>query len=84
MSASTQTQDSLYQKVVDVTEEYMGPAADRFVARQIRNHLDKDPQKLRKRDLGQLINWITIAMAFLTEDEKLVKQYVADLEQLQK
>lgn len=84
MAVRSNTQDTLFEQVVDVTHEYMGPAADRFVTRQIKNHLGKDPQQLRKKDLTQLIDWITVAMACLTEDEDMVKHYVAELEQLQK
>ncbi len=69
----------LYDEVVSITNEYFGLAADRFVARQIRNHLHKDPEQLRKKDLADLIQWISLAMAVLTDDEKLIKKYVTNL-----
>lgn len=74
--------NTLYNDVVHVTHEYFGPAADRFVTRQIRNHLRKDPYQLRKQDLAGLIEWISLAMALLSDDEKLVSKYVADLKNL--
>jgi hypothetical protein len=70
---------TLYTEVVDVTYDYLGPAADRFVTRQIRSHLGKAPEQLRKRDLRDLISWIKIAMSLLTDDEQLVNKYVTDL-----
>jgi hypothetical protein len=73
---------SLYQKVVNTTQRYMGPASDRFVERQIRNHLDKSPEQLKQQDLARLIDWISLAMAMLTEDEKIVSEYVEDLKHL--
>lgn len=73
---------NLYQQVVHITYEYLGPAADRFVARQIRLHLDKEPTELQPNDLRGLIDWIRLAMNILSDDERVVNIYVADLERL--
>lgn len=73
---------TLYEEVVDITHEYLGPAADRFVTRQIRSHLHKNPEELKKRDLKNLIDWIGLAMSLLSEDEELVHKYVANLNNL--
>lgn len=75
---------SLYDDVVTITYDYLGPAADRFVVRQIRNHLQKDPSELRNRDLKQLIDWIQLAMRLVSDDSDIVDRYVADLESLAK
>ena len=74
--------DNLYDKVVWVTYAYLGPAADRFVSRQIRNHLHKEPEQLKKNDLKNLIDWINIAMNLLSNDDRLVARYVAELQEL--
>lgn len=79
MASKTAT---LYSEVVDITYDYLGPAADRFVTRQIRGHLGKAPEQLRKRDLRDLISWIKIAMSLLTDDDELVKKYIFDLRRL--
>jgi len=73
---------SLYDDVVTITYDYLGPAADRFVVRQIRNHLQKDPGELRPRDLRQLIDWIQLAMRLISNDSTVIDRYVADLEAL--
>lgn len=73
---------SLYSRVVKVTYGYLGPAADRFVARQVSNHLDKDPVHLKKHELEGLIDWFSMAMAILSDDEILVQHYAADLRKL--
>lgn len=75
---------TLYQDVVRVTYEYFGPATDRFVTRQIRNHLDKDPEQLREKDLARLIDWIAIAMATLNEDQALITRYITELKNIAK
>jgi hypothetical protein len=74
--------DTFYEEVVKVTYEYLGPAADRFVARQVRSHLSKDPEQLQKQDLAALIEWFSLAMALLSEDMALVNKYVAALTNL--
>ena len=76
-SAST-----LYDEVVSITAEYLGPAADRFVVRQIRNHLQKNPTELKHKDLTRLIDWIQLAMRLISDDRAVVDNYIADLEQL--
>jgi hypothetical protein len=74
--------DMLYVRVTRITQTYLGPAADRFVARQIRNHLRKDPEQLARKDLNDLIDWIRVAMGYITEDSELVNEYVDKLKAL--
>ena len=78
------TKTSLYDDVVAITYDYLGPAADRFVVRQIRNHLQKDPSQLKKEDLKQLIDWIQLAMRLISDDSQIVDRYIADLERIAK
>lgn len=73
---------SPYRRVVRVTHMYLGPAADRFIIRQVQNHLHKDPQELSYDDLNQLIDWIRVAVSLLTEDSALVEEYIHRLEAL--
>ena len=77
------TSSNFYEQVVHITYIYLGPAADRFVARQIVNHLDKKPEQLAKRDLPALIDWIRLAMGFLTQDTEMIDKYIARLQTLQ-
>jgi len=76
------TKTSIYDDVVTITYDYLGPAADRFVVRQIRNHLQKDPAELKRKDLRQLIDWIQLAMRLISSDVQVVDRYVADLERI--
>lgn len=76
---SERASSNLYEKIVDVTREYLGPAADRFIVRQIANHLGKSPDELQPADIAPLIDWLKLSMAFLTNDEALIARYVAEL-----
>ena len=75
---------SLYEQVVRITHVYLGPAADRFIARQVLNHLHKEPEALSRDDLDKLIDWIRVAVSLLTEDSQLIEEYTAQLEALTK
>ena len=72
----------LYDKVVRVTNVYLGPAADRFIARQVQNHLHKPPEELSNKDLLMLIDWIRVAVSLLTDDSELIEEYAAQLHKL--
>jgi len=76
------TDTSLYDEVVEITYDYLGPAADRFVVRQIRNHLQKDPAQLTAKDLRLLIDWIRLAMRLLSNDTAMIDRYIRELETL--
>jgi hypothetical protein len=74
--------DQLYREVIKVTEEYLGPAAERFVARQISFHLNKSPQDLTSADLSKLIEWAKVTLGLLTEDRDVVDEYERKLTNL--
>ena len=78
----SQTDDAFYKTVVRVTHAYLGPAADRFVARQVRYHLGKEPEQLQKHELAGLIDWLGMSLALLSEDEQLIRDYIAELHSL--
>ncbi|HVC36307.1 MAG TPA: hypothetical protein VNE40_02575 [Candidatus Dormibacteraeota bacterium] len=73
---------ALYAQVVQVTRVYFGPTAERFITRQIQNHLHKLPQNLSSPDLKKLIDWIHIAVSLLTENTEIVDEYMLQLERL--
>lgn len=73
---------TLYIQVVRITHVYLGPAADRFINRQIHNHLHKEPEKISPADLEGLIAWIRIAVSLITDNSELVEEYTNQLESL--
>lgn len=74
---------ALYPQVVEITEDYLGPASRRFIDRQIANHLNnKDPKDLNEADLDELIDWIKAAIAILTEDKAMIQEFTERLQSL--
>ncbi len=63
----------LYENIVNITQDYLGPAAQRFIDRQIAFHLHKKPEEITKNDLPNLVEWVEVSLASLTEDTTSVK-----------
>lgn len=74
----------LYNEVVDVSREYLGPTGERFIRRQIEVHLKTRPEEIKPNDLPELISWSKLAFAMLTDDQKHVESFSNDLEALSK
>lgn len=74
----------IYTELVSITEDYLGPAAQRFIDRQTINHLKIEPGQLTREDLEKLIDWVKLTLALLTKDEKIKTEYAKKLDQLVK
>ncbi len=74
--------NELFDRVVGVTEEYLGPAAQRFVARQVTFHLDKAPSELAVEDIPRLVEWTRATLAMLTSDKQMVQEYAIKVSRL--
>ena len=66
---------NIYQQAVEITKDYLGPAAERFINRQILFHLQKEPNLLTKKDIPQLAEWVKVSIAVLTDDKKMVDEF---------
>ena len=47
----------LYNDVIEVARPYLGPAAEKFVSRQISTHLDVAADQLGNQHLEELSKW---------------------------
>lgn len=80
---TTQPKSSqIYIQVVKVTRVYLGPAAERFIDRQVENHLHKPADKLTKSDLLSLIDWIKVVVSLLTQDVDIIEEYISELQKI--
>lgn len=70
---------TVYEQVVEVTQQYLGPAAERFVNREVEAHLGKKPNQMTRDDVLKLHDWSKLAIALMTEDEKLVDDFSKNL-----
>lgn len=66
---------SLYNELVSIAEDYLGPAAPRFMARQIEFHLEKKPSEVTRRDIAPLEGWVRVSLALLTEDKQMANEF---------
>ena len=71
-----------YEDLINITKDYLGPAAKRFIDRQISFHLEKDPNNLNKEDIKKLAEWVRVALGLLTEDKKSILEAVSRIKKL--
>lgn len=65
---------SYYEQLVKVTGDYLGPAAKRFIDRQINFHFGKDAKDLTKEDVVKLAESLRISLGLLTQDKQMVDE----------
>ncbi|HJQ08753.1 MAG TPA: hypothetical protein VJ836_04715 [Candidatus Saccharimonadales bacterium] len=75
-------QNTIYEQVVDISRDYLGPAGERFMRRQINTHLRKEPEDLTVNDIPELINWTRLTLALLTDDTRLIDSFTDRLTSL--
>lgn len=73
---------ALFEAIVTAAEPYLGPAAERFIARQVKFHLGKKPEELSKEDLPKLVEWVKVSLAMLTEDKAMVAEFNQRVEKI--
>ena len=78
---STHT-DTIYDQVVRITQNYLGPVSDDFIELQVKSHLHKAPKDLSTTDLSKLIDWIRVTVSLLTEDNSVIDDYTQELRNL--
>lgn len=79
---ATHTSQNTHERIVRITHEYMGVTAERFIDRQIRNHLHKEPDQVTAKDIPQLIDWVQLAVSHLTNDQQVIEEYINQLKRL--
>jgi len=57
-----------YQQLVSVSQAFFGPATDRFLASQIRHHLNKEPDELTRQDIPKLVDWLHLCLGAINSD----------------
>lgn len=75
-------QDLLYTQVVQISEEFLGPAGERFVRRQIETHLSIQPEKIKTEHLPKLVDWLKLMFTMITNDARVVDNFSNRLLQL--
>jgi hypothetical protein len=73
---------TLYENIVAITEDYLGPAARRFIDRQINFHFEKRPDQITRADLTKLSEWVKVSLALLTEDRQMVDDFTKRINKL--
>jgi hypothetical protein len=73
---------NVYQQAVETSKIYLGPAGERFIRRQIVTHLKIEPEELSGKHIDELVSWVKITFALLTDNSKYVHEFASNLLQL--
>lgn len=65
----------IYSDAVAVSNDFLGPAGERFIRRQITTHLGIEPEKLQTKHLNELVDWVKLTFAVLTDDASHVEDF---------
>ena len=76
--------ESVFERVLAVTEDYLGPASERFLQRQIQFHLHKTPEELTETDIPKLAEWIKVSITVLTAKKTLVDEFDKRIREISK
>jgi hypothetical protein len=74
-----EVKNRIYQELINATIPYLGPSSDRFISRQIRSHLKKEPEQVTSDDIRKLLDWIKLSMHLITDDSRLIDEYIYKL-----
>ena len=64
---------ALYDDVLNVARPYLGPAAEKFVSRQIDHHLATDAQNLARQHLDELAKWCLISGKLIMNESQAIE-----------
>lgn len=73
---------TLYDKVVNISEEFLGPAGERFIRRQIETHLEIVPENIQVKHLSKLVDWTRLTFTMVTSDSRVVNDFASKLSDL--
>lgn len=73
---------TIYEELIALTSDLLGPASARFIDRQIISHLAIEPDTITAKEVGQLSHWIRLSISVLSDDEDMIQAYTSALERL--
>ena len=72
---------ALFETVVSTATPYLGPAAEKFIKRQISGHLSVDESQLGPQHLEELSNWCYTSGKLIMPDDQ-AKEFAAKVKAL--
>jgi hypothetical protein len=72
----------LHHEIITIAEDYFGPAAPRFINKIIESHLRKDPELVTKKDMPEIVTWVSLSVAMMTDERSVVAEFTKRLNML--
>lgn len=70
---------STAEQVINITEDYLGPPAKRFIERISQFNLHKSLDQLTANDIPRLAEWIKVSLGMLTNDRAVIDECISRL-----
>ena len=61
---------ALYNDVINLARPYLGPAAEKFVSRQVSAHLNVKSDQIARQHMEELSKWCLISGKLVMDDAK--------------
>ena len=74
----------VYDEMIDIARDYLGPAAGRFISSQIEFHLKMEPDQINLSDIPKLESWLRVSLAMISDDESSINEFVERLMKMSK
>ena len=72
--------ENFYDKTVFIVQDYLGPAAVRFVDKQISFHLNREDKRIEKDEVMRVNEWMRVGLGLITQDKNLVNECFSRIE----
>ena len=72
----------LYDEMINIAQDYLGPAAGRFMSGQIQSHLGIEPTQITPEDIAKLEDWLRVSLALISTDTASINDFVSRIMQL--
>ncbi len=70
----------IYDDILEICKKYLSKDSQKFLDRQIRSHLNKEPRQIDARDAAELAKWSQVSGGLLvgkTRAERMANEIVA-------
>lgn len=75
MSRTATKPSVVYEEIIDMAYDYLGPASRRFITKIAKSHLNKRPSELTRDDVAELHKWAVRAFALVAENSKMIDEF---------
>ncbi len=66
--------ENYFSKIVEVIRNYLGPASERFIVRQLDFHLKRKEKVIYESEVERIADWSAVALSMITQDKAMIQR----------